>query len=138
MPAILCPPGTSGALEVFLYHWHRAQRRESDQGNLRAAREKAMEEIPGWVVLGRDQIHAKHWNMRMRDCIDFITEHGRIPRYRDGTTERGRSLGSWFSRQTSKQQRGTLPASRAAVLKAAMPAGSESRGGHWSDDKRIV
>lgn len=113
-----------GALQVFLYRWHRGQRRESDQGNLRAAREKAMEEIPGWVVLGRDQMHAQYWDARMRDCADFITEHGRISRYRDGPTERGRSLGSWLPRQLAKQRRGMLTAARAATLDAAMPAGT--------------
>lgn len=110
---------TEGALEVFLYHWVRAQRAASVEGGLSSRREQRLEAIPGWLILGRDQLHARHWQERLDACIDFHHRHGRTPEYRNGTTRRERTLGTWLSRQRARQHRGALPVDRAAALTAA-------------------
>ncbi|MGP5397656.1 helicase associated domain-containing protein [Arthrobacter rhombi] len=107
---------TAGALEVFLYHWVRAQRAASAEGLLPSRRERRLEEIPGWVVLGREQLHAKHWDERLAACIAFHDEHDRIPSFKYGTSTLERSLGSWLARQRTRARRGTLPAARASAL----------------------
>lgn len=110
---------TAGALEMFLYHWVRAQRRASADGKLNSRRERTLEAIPGWVVLGREQLHARHWDERLAACIAFHDAHGKTPGYRYGTTTLERSLGSWLARQRTRATRGTLPAARAAALQGA-------------------
>ncbi|MGP5220591.1 helicase associated domain-containing protein [Arthrobacter rhombi] len=107
---------TAGALEVFLYHWVRAQRAASAEGLLPSRRERRLEEIAGWVVLGREQLHAKHWDERLAACIAFHDEHDRIPSFKYGTSTLERSLGSWLARQRTRARRGTLPAARARAL----------------------
>ncbi|WP_417221251.1 helicase associated domain-containing protein [Arthrobacter sp.] len=107
---------TSGALEVFLYHWARAQRGESAAGRLTARQERQLEALPRWTVLGRDQLNARHWDRRLSACEAFIGKHGRIPAYRGGTTEHERGLGAWLSRQRARGRRGLLPTARTAAL----------------------
>lgn len=106
----------SGALEVFLYHWGREQRGRSAVGQLTARQERRLEAIPRWTVLGRDQLHTRHWNERFTACTTFVAEHGHLPRYRRGTTERECSLGTWLSRQCARHRRGLLPAERATAM----------------------
>lgn len=110
---------TAGALEVFLYHWARAQRSASADGKLNSRRERKLESIPGWVVLGREQLHAKHWDERLSACIAFHDTHGHPPSYMYGTTTLERSLGAWLARQRTRAHRGTLPAARVTALQAA-------------------
>lgn len=107
---------TAGALEIFLYHWARAQRAASAAGGLVARKERHLEAIPGWVVLGRDQINARYWDERLAACIAFIEKHNRLPSYRDGTTGHERTLGAWLSRQTARRHRGVLTAARSDNL----------------------
>ncbi|MGP5071072.1 helicase associated domain-containing protein [Arthrobacter rhombi] len=111
---------TAGALEVFLYHWVRAQRAASADGLLPSRRERRLEAIPGWVILGREQLHAKHWDERLAACIAFHAAHGRAPSYKYGTTTFERTLGSWLARQRTRRHRGTLPAARATALESAL------------------
>ncbi|MDN6301405.1 MAG: helicase associated domain-containing protein [Micrococcaceae bacterium] len=111
---------TAGALEVFLYHWVRAQRSASVDGKLNSRRERRLEAIPGWVVLGREQLHARHWDERLAACIAFHDTHGRPPSYKYGTTTLERTLGSWLARQRTRANRGTLPATRATALQGAI------------------
>lgn len=106
----------AGALEVFLYHWVRAQRGRSAVGELTARQERQLEGIPRWTVLGRDQLHTKHWDERLTACRVFVAERRHLPRYRRGTTDRERSLGTWLGRQRARHRRGLLPAARAAAL----------------------
>lgn len=106
----------SGALEVFLYHWMRAQRSASAAGHLTARQERQLESLPRWTVLGRDQLNARHWDQRFNACRAFIEEQGRLPVYRGGSTDRERSLGAWLGRQRSRARRGALPMARAKAL----------------------
>lgn len=107
---------TAGALEVFLYHWVRAQRAASAAGRLTARQERQLEAVPRWTVLGRDQLNARYWDERATACKAFIEEHERIPSYRGGTTGHERSLGAWLSRQRARSRRGMLPTTRVAAL----------------------
>lgn len=106
----------SGALEVFLYLWVRAQRGRSAAGQLTVRQERRLEAIPRWTVLGRDQLHTRHWDERFSACRTFVAEYGYLPRYKRGTTDRERTLGTWLSRQRARHRRGLLPAERAAAL----------------------
>lgn len=106
----------AGALEVFLYHWVRAQRGRSAAGQLTTRQERRLEAIPRWTVLGRDQLHTRYWDERFTACHAFVAERGHLPRYRRGTTDRERSLGTWLGRQRARHRRGLLPAARAAAL----------------------
>lgn len=119
----------SGALEVFLYHWARAQRSQSAAGGLTALQESQLESIPRWTILGRDQLNAKHWDERLAACRVFIEKHGRLPAYRSGTTDHERSLGSWLSRQRSRERRGVLPMARANALDGLVSKSSKKRSG---------
>lgn len=107
---------TGGALEVFLYHWVRAQHAASAAGRLTARRERQLEAVPRWTVLGRDQLNARYWDERLTACKAFIEEHARIPSYRGGTTDHERSLGAWLSRQRARSRRGMLPTPRTTAL----------------------
>lgn len=113
---------TAGALEVFLYHWARAQRAESAVGRLAARKERGLEDIPGWVVLGRDQINASYWDERLLACTAFLEKNRRLPSYRAGTTDLERTLGAWLSRQRARLHRGVLPAARAEALDQLLKA----------------
>lgn len=106
----------SGALEVFLYLWVRAQRAESAAGHLTARQERQLESLPRWTVLGRDQMNARHWDECSTACRAFIDREGRLPVYRGGSTDRERSLGAWLSRQRSRARCGALPMARAKAL----------------------
>lgn len=112
---------TAGALEVFLYHWVRAQRAASAGGRLTGRQERRLEAIPRWTVLGRDQINTRHWDERLRACAEFVEAHGHLPRYRNGKTTLERALGTWLSRQQSKRRRGTLSEARADALATLWP-----------------
>lgn len=112
----------AGALEVFLYHWVRAQRGRSAAGQLTARQERRLEAIPRWTVLGRDQLHTRHWDERFAACRTFVAEYGHLPRYKRGTTDRERTLGTWLSRQRARHRRGLLPAGRAAALDGLLAA----------------
>lgn len=114
---------TAGALEVFLYHWVRAQRAASAEGRLTAKQERQLEAIDRWTVLGRDQINTRHWNERLRACAEFVEAHGHLPRYRNGKTTLERSLGTWLSRQQSRRRRGVIPGVRAEALGNLVAAG---------------
>lgn len=116
---------TSGALEVFLYHWTRAQRRQSAAGGLTARQERQLESIPRWTILGRDQLNAKLWDERLAACRVFMEIYGRLPACRDGTTDHERSLGSWLSRQRSRGCRGVLPMARADALDGLLSKSSK-------------
>lgn len=123
---------TGGALEVFLYHWVRAQRSASAAGRLTARQERQerqLETLPRWTVLGRDQLNARYWDDRATACRAFIAEHTRIPSYRAGTTDHERSLGAWLSRQRARSRRGMLPAARTAALEEllALAVGTTAR-----------
>lgn len=106
----------AGALEVFLYHWARAQRGRSAAGQLTTRQERQLEAIPRWTVLGKDQLNTRHWDARFTACRAFVAERGQLPRYRRGTTDRERSLGTWLGRQRARHRRGLLPAARAVAL----------------------
>lgn len=130
---------TGGALEVFLYHWAKAQRAASAAGRLTARQERQerqLEALPRWTVLGRDQLNARYWDERLTACEAFIGKRGRAPAYRGGTTEHERSLGVWLSRQRARDHRGMLPTSRATALEELLArAGNakvRSRGGRPS------
>ncbi len=112
---------TSGALEVFLYHWVRAQHAAAAAGRLTTRQERRLEAIPRWTVLGHDQLNAKHWNERLQACAAFVEAHKRLPRYRNGKTGLERALGAWLSRQQSKRRRGTLSEARADALATLWP-----------------
>ncbi|WP_417235491.1 helicase associated domain-containing protein [Arthrobacter sp.] len=125
METLLAPETRTGApllrasrwaLEVFLYHWVRAQRCRSAAGQLTARQERRLEAIPRWTVLGRDQLHTRHWDERFAASRTFVAEYGHLPRYKRGTTDRERTLGTWLSRQRARHRRGLLPAGRAAAL----------------------
>ncbi|WP_417219618.1 helicase associated domain-containing protein [Arthrobacter sp.] len=105
----------SGALEVSLYHWMRAQRSASAAGHLTARQERQLESISRWTVLGRDQMNDRHWVERITTCRAFIDNEGRLPAYRGGSTDHERSLGAWLSRQRSRARRGALPMARVRV-----------------------
>lgn len=107
---------TAGALEVFLYHWVRAQREASSAGRLTGRQERQLEAIPRWTVLGRDQINDRHWAGRLRACTAFLEQQSRLPSYRAGTTDHERTLGAWLSRQQARRHRGVLTATRAEAL----------------------
>lgn len=110
----------SGALEVFLYHWARAQRSESAAGRLTARQERQLESIPRWTVLGRDQLNDRRWDERIMACRAFTEREGRLPAYRGGSTEHERSLGAWLSRQRSRARRGALPMARTKALEGLL------------------
>ncbi|MDN5878978.1 MAG: helicase associated domain-containing protein [Micrococcaceae bacterium] len=114
---------TAGALEVFLYHWVRAQRAASAGGRLTGRQERRLEAIDRWTVLGHDHINTRHWNERLQACADFVEAHGHLPRYRNGKTTLERSLGTWLSRQQSRRRRGVIPGVRAEALGNLVAAG---------------
>lgn len=105
----------------------RAQCRSALSGESSAAREKKLEYIPGWGVLGGNERQLRRWQGRLEDCTAFQEEHRRAPGYRSGTTSKERDPGSWLYRQHSKQARGTLFSEQTIILVRSFPDGLARR-----------
>ncbi|WP_104177328.1 helicase associated domain-containing protein [Cryobacterium sp. Y50] len=97
--------------EKTLTAFVRAQRRAFAGARLCTYQERRLAAIEGFSFHPRDDV----WISRFREYRDFITENGRVPRFRSDAG-RERSLAAWAAKQRLSYHRGRLPRERVLAL----------------------
>jgi hypothetical protein len=99
------------AFERRLGTWLRTQRRERERRS--DHQRQLLEALPGFAWQPREA----HWDRRMSDYREFVSEHHREPSTRS-ENKYERHLARWVTRQRAARRCGALSTRRAAQLDA--------------------
>ncbi|MBG6185460.1 hypothetical protein IWX65_003439 [Arthrobacter sp. CAN_A214] len=95
--------------ELWLYGWLYRQRKAYRVGRLTKEQLIVLAELGEWQGQARGT-RTEHWNHRFASLVEFVAEHGTMPRYRSDKPIEERVLAVWVSKQRALLATGRLDA----------------------------
>lgn len=102
------PTASQEPVEQALFIWVCHQRRLFERGEMPLSKRVLLEELPGWDQNARQLQLDQMWISRLHEFQDFIYAYGRMPRYRNHSSELERRLGVWIHNQLQRKSQGNL------------------------------
>ncbi|WP_026531552.1 helicase associated domain-containing protein [Arthrobacter sp. H41] len=101
--------------ELWLYGWLYRQRKAYRAGQLTTDQLAVLAKLGEWQGQARGT-RSEHWNRRLSGLIEFVVEHGVLPRYRPDRPIEERVLAVWVSKQRALMSAGKLDETRRSRL----------------------
>lgn len=114
------PASNGGPAERSLHAWLAEQRRQFHRGLLPEAKFVLLAGLKGWDEEPRQYLD-EVWRTKLANLIEFIEQNGRIPQYRNYSSEREHVLGVWLHNQHQRRSANTLKKWRLEELNNAWP-----------------
>lgn len=115
------PTASDEPVEQSLHLWISVQRRTFERGDLPLSKKVLLEALPGWNQNAHQLRLDRLWDSHLQEFQDFVNTHGRMPRYRNHSSELERRLGVWLHNQYQRKSQRKLAIWRIEALNAAVP-----------------
>lgn len=107
--------------ELFLYRWLSDQRKAHLAQALGWAKAREMGILGDWITTDLEREWDRRWREQLGRVVEFVAEHGRLPRHPKATTETEHVLGIWLATQHHKTHHREILPWRLVAIDIAVP-----------------
>lgn len=107
--------------EASLYVWLADQRHSHLAQTLGWAKAREMGVLGDWITTDLEREWDRRWREQLGRVVEFVAEHGRLPRHPKTTTEAEHILGIWIATQHHKTLHQEILHWRLKALNSALP-----------------